>query len=89
MLPKETKEMRDNFGLYNYSIYEESLRAHQRTKKVMANYMREFLDEQFQISSTTSLMLEEILPYLSDTEWIYINGDYSFAILSLSVQTLS
>jgi hypothetical protein len=70
MLHKETKEMltlHENFGLYNFSIYE-------RTNKVMANYMREFLDEQFKISSTTSLMLEEILHKMTDVEKYHISG---------------
>jgi hypothetical protein len=77
MLPKDTKEMltlRENFGLYNYSIYEECLRYTPRTNKVMANYMREFLGEQFKISSTTSLILEEILHKMTDVEKYHING---------------
>jgi hypothetical protein len=39
----------------------------------MANYMREFLEEQFKISSTTSRMLEEIVHKMTDVEKYHIN----------------
>jgi hypothetical protein len=61
ILPKETKEMlalRETFGMYSFSIYEECLRHSQSTNKSMANYLREFLDDQFKISSTTTMILE-------------------------------
>jgi CRISPR/Cas system-associated protein endoribonuclease Cas2 len=61
MLPKQTKEMltlRETFGMYNFSIYEECVRHSQNTNKVMANYLREFLDDQFKISITATMILE-------------------------------